>query len=172
MKMKKYSDFIISESYYGPKNELYNFFLQNKQDIEDKGLDFNSIKLELEKVLDCLSDSDVSYFLQSINDLKGLDKEEFGEKLNRILIDISHKVISNVSEGFFQSITEFFNKVKKFIVDKIYIIYGLSMTGLGVYLSLSDTLQNMGILDGDIKNWISGGVLFLGLVGLAYSNKK
>jgi hypothetical protein len=169
--IKNYNQFIL-ENYSDPKSEIYNFFMSNRSDIENKGLDFYELESQLDSILSKLSNSDVVNFLNSLNQLENTSEEEFKIKLKDILVNLSNNVLSNINENIFHNIINFFNKVKNFIMDKIYLIYGSAMTGLGAYLTLYGDLSSVGITDADISKWISGTVLLLGLIGLAYHKKK
>ena len=93
--------------------------------------------------------------------------------LQDILVNLSTKVVANINENLFHNIVSFFKKIKNYLMDKIYLIYGTAMVGVGSYLTLIDS-SILNIEDTEISQWISGTVLLLGLIGLAYhaQNKK
>jgi len=170
--IKNYYTF-VNENYSDYKSDLYSFFLRNKSDIESNGLNFDDIKLELDKVLSELSDQDINEFINSLNSLDGVSEEEFKINFQDILVNLSTKVVANINENLFHNIVSFFKKIKNYLMDKIYLIYGTSMVGVGSYLTLIDR-SILNIEDPEISQWISGTVLLLGLIGLAYhaQNKK
>lgn len=158
MMIKNYSMF-IAENSNDIKFDLISFFDSNKGEIISRGIDYNTLKKDLEEVIMRLDKS----FLEKINyDLKNINfenKSEFSKKFEEIIHSLTEQIYisSPQMESFewikrtWQSMKDGISSFVHWISDRIYTISGIVTMGLGglLYLILGPNVpqefKNIGV---------------------------
>ena len=100
------------------------------------------------------------------------NKEDFKQRFNDILIDITNE-LNMVSENFFTDIKDktvsIISKIVNYISDRIYTIFGLATLGLGSYFAV---IGNIGSISPDFSKPLIGGILLLGITALSFGKKN
>jgi hypothetical protein len=170
--IKTYYQYIKENYSEDIKTQLLSHLNENKEDIESKGFDFDDVKNELDSVLSKLNESFLKELMYKISDIDTSDKQEFKEKFNNILIDITNE-LNMVSENFFTEIKDktvsIISKIVNYISDRIYTIFGLATLGLGSYFAV---IGNIGAISTDFSKPLIGGILLLGITALSFGKKN
>lgn len=170
--IKTYYQYIKENYSEDIKTQLLSHLLENKEDIENKGFNFEDIKNELDSVLSVLDESFLKELMSKISEIDTSDKEDFKQRFNDILIDITNE-INMVSENFFTDIknktVSIISNIVHYISDRIYTIFGLATLGLGSYFAV---IGNIGSISPDFSKPLIGGILLLGITALSFGKKN
>lgn len=136
MKIKMYTEF-ISESSINIKYDLINYFDDQKSEILSKGLDFDDLRNRFVKAIENLDPHFLEKSSQDLSNIDVSDKTEFTRVFEKILLDICNQLENSVNEGFFSTIKNIWNEIKrciseaaKWISDRIWTISGYLTMGL------------------------------------------
>lgn len=136
MKIKMYTEF-ISESSINIKYDLINYFDDQKSEILSKGLDFDDLRNRFVKAIENLDPHFLEKSSQDLSNIDVSDKTEFTRVFEKILLDICNQLEHSVNEGFFSTIKNIWNEIKrciseaaKWISDRIWTISGYLTMGL------------------------------------------
>ena len=170
--IKTYYEYIKENYSEDTKSKLRSYLLENREDIENKGLDFNDIKNQVDKVLSMLDEDFLKGIMIKISNIDTSNKEEFKEDFNDILMEITNE-LNMVSENIFNNIIDgaksIISKVTNYISDRIYTIFGLATFGLGSYFAV---VGNIGSISPEFSKPLIGGILLLGITALSFGKNN
>ena len=170
--IKTYYEYIRENYSEDTKSKLRSYLLENREDIENKGLDFNDIKNQVDKVLSMLDEDFIKRIMIKISNIDTSNKEEFKKKFNDILVEITNE-LDMITENIFTNIVDgtksIISKVTNYISDRIYTIFGLATFGLGSYFAV---VGNIGSIDPEFSKPLIGGILLLGITALSFGKKN